>query len=333
MHRTLPLAIQRSTTGPATPEAPPALPQIGRQRLAMRGELSWVFDPLCVLAAALLATLLHTGEMLPGLPGLHPGTADDLAAAAWLGALLAPFLLRDAQFGALAGGGRTAAPLLAHALRFGLLALVILGLGWASGTQDRLTRGWVLLWLSGSFAMTLLARLHVALHVRRALQQGQLAEVVAVVGAGALGDRLLNELRRTAPRSVEVLGLFDDRAGRGGAIAPAGTTAELVELGKTRRIDWIVLALPAEAQQRLEETVLRLKALSAAIVLCPPHVGFALPPQVEGWVGETVAVGWLADQPVPAGEAWARRLVPRWIVTLLELSAAGLAAMVRRIAP
>lgn len=327
MHRTLPLALQRATTGPTAPEAPPALAQIGRQRLAMRGELSWVFDPLCVLAAALLATLLHSHW--PMLPGLPPGAADDLAAAAWLGALLAPFLLRDARFGALAGRGRTAALLLSHALRFGLLALVILGLGWASGTQDGLTRGWVLLWLSGSFATTLLARLHVALHVRRALQQGQLAEVVAVVGAGALGDRLLNELGHTAPRSVEVLGLFDDRAGRGGAIAPAGTTAELVELGKTRRIDWIVLTLPAEAQQRLDETLLRLKALSAAIVLCPPQLGFA---QAEGGGGESVAMGRLADDPAPAEDTEVRSIVPRWIVTLLELSVAGLAAIGRWIA-
>lgn len=329
MHPTLPLAIVRATTGPPVPEAAPALPHIGRQRLAMRGELSWVFDPLCVLAAALFATLLHSHwAMLPGLP---PGAADDLAAAAWLGALLAPFLLRDAQFGALAGRGRTAALLLSHALRFGLLALVILGLGWASGTQDRLMRGWVLLWLSGSFAMTLLARLHVALHVRHALQQGQLAEVVAVVGAGALADRLLNELGHAASRSVEVLGLFDDRAGRGGAVAPAGTTADLVELGKTRRIDWIVLALPAEAQQRLDETLLRLKALSAAIVLCPPLVGLA-PPQAEGVADDSVAEGRPADDPAPAEDTGLGGLVPRWVITLLELSAAGLAALLRRIA-
>lgn len=327
MASTLLLPIGLSAVDPATAPTPPALPQIGRQRLAMCGELSWVFDPLCVIVAALLArALLVRWAVLPG-------SADDLQAAAWLAALLAPFLLRDARFGAKAGGGRTAALLWAHMLRFGLLALVVLGLGWASGTQDRLTRGWLVLWLTGGFAATTLARLLVALAVQRALRRGRLAEVVTVVGAGPLADRLLAELGRAPAGHVEVLGLFDDRCGRGGRAAPAGTTAQLVEIGKTRRIDWIVLALPPEAQQRLDVTVQRLKALSAAIVLCPPHVGLALPQHVEGVVGETVAVGWLADHPAPADGAWARALVPRWIVTLFELSAAGIAAIAPRRAP
>ncbi|MDO8704297.1 MAG: exopolysaccharide biosynthesis polyprenyl glycosylphosphotransferase, partial [Sulfuricaulis sp.] len=83
----------------------------------------------------------------------------------------------------------------------------------------------------------------------------------------------------------------------------AGTLAQLIELGKTRKIDWILLTLPPTAEQRVLSMVQRLKALSVPIGLCPQHVGLTVPYRTIDYVGGSVPVSLLADRPIKRWEA------------------------------
>lgn len=311
--------------------SPPLLPD-AHARAATSGELSWLLDPLCVIAGAALATLLYADAGL--LPALGAGFARDAAPAAWFAGLLAPFVLRDRHFGELAARGRWAALAHRHALRVGLLALAILGLGAISSALVRFPSGWLMLWLSASLLCTALARLAAAAFTRWLQARGLLDDVVAVVGAGPAADRLVHALLRARPRTARLLGVFDDAPGVPGAAAVTGSIDRLIELGRTRRIDCIVLALPPEDEPQLQAVVQRLKSLAAPIALAPRHPGIRLPPRSAGFIGERVPVERLELPPpqAPLGlRAGAGDMLPRWVATTLGLLGGAVAALVRRV--
>ncbi|MDO8704276.1 MAG: WecB/TagA/CpsF family glycosyltransferase, partial [Sulfuricaulis sp.] len=110
----------------------------------------------------------------------------------------------------------------------------------------------------------------------------------------------------------------------------AGTLAQLIELGKTRKIDWILLTLPPTAEQRVLSMVQRLKALSVPIGLCPQHVGLTVPYRTIDYVGGSVPVSLLADRPIKRWEAVVKGgedFLPRWIITLALLPLMAMEAL------
>ena len=284
-----------------------------------------MLDPLCIVVAASIATLLCSYWHLLPLPA--PDFADSASAATWFAAVFAPFVLRDPHFGVRVGRAQLRTLMRAHARRWALMVAAIVVLGVISDTLDRFPIAWLFLWLAASLVATSFTRLLVVAWLRRRQRQGHLTEVVAVVGSGTLADRLVDALQRGAPRSTELLGIFDDRTTRIGQIGRTGDLAQLIELGKKRRIDCIVLTLPPTAEQRLNETLQRLKALAAPIGLCPQHL--ELPPahEVVGISGRRGASGRAIDA-IEDGSAFA----PRWVTTLLDLSGAAALAVARRLA-
>lgn len=291
---------------------------------AMSAALFLLLDPLCLLAAAWLASPRPAAELL------WPAV---LAAAA-----LSLFVLYDPRFGRQASRGGLAAVLRAHGLRFGVFAALLLGLGAAGGRLQDLQTAWLLSWLAAALALTSLARVLLAVELQRLQRAGRLAEVIAVVGAGQAAQRLVHALRRDGGQGVELLGVFDD--GFEGALPaearPRGTVQDLIALGQTRKIDWIVLALPAQAEHRLPQVLTRLKTLSVPIGLCPRHLEADLMRPGVAYVGGHVPVGLLVQPPVRRGEAVLQAgeaLLPRWIVTVLLLALTALGALGALVAP
>jgi Undecaprenyl-phosphate glucose phosphotransferase len=140
---------------------------------------------------------------------------------------------------------------------------------------------WLLLWAVGSVAGITAVRLVLSVRLARWRAAGRLKQVVAVYGTGDLAERLVARLA-ACPETVEIVGVFDDRAGRGVVGAglrelPHGTTAELVELSRQLEIDRIVVALPHSAEKRLLEILRKLHKMPVEISLAPDMVGFNLP--------------------------------------------------------
>ena len=300
----------------------------------MIGEILLLLDLLCLFAAAWISTALcvRCSAMLH----LTAGVGNDPAGAVMVAMVLAPFILYDKRFGAAASRGQMLALVRSHAVRVTLFAGVVLALGTASHALDAAPRAWLVLWFAGGLASTSLTRVGVARQVRHLQRRGGLAEAIAVVGAGPVADRLMHALRQTRSESIELLGIFDDRARRRdqGSLKPIGTVAQLIELGKTRRIDWIVLTLPPTAEQRLHSTMQRLKALSAPIALCPQHVGLAAFHPADHYVGDAVPVSLLADRPIKRWDAVIKTVedsLPRWITTLAMLPLLAIKAVSDRL--
>jgi exopolysaccharide biosynthesis WecB/TagA/CpsF family protein len=208
-------------------------------------------------------------------------------------------------------------------------------LGAACQMLDNCSFGWLVIWFVTSLLLTSLTRVVMAHYLRRLQRSGVLTEVMAVVGAGPVADRLVEALRQARPESFELLGVFDDKVigAVPSSIKSSGTVAQLLELGKTRKIDWIVLTLPPTAEHRVLSIVQRLKALSVPIGLCPQHVGLASARTID-YVGDSVPVSLLADRPIKRWNAVikpAEEFLPRWIITLVLLLLAGSQALTGRL--
>ena len=302
--------------------------------VSMVGSVALILDPICLAVAAWLSTVIymHWGMSL----SLSREFGGDLVHGALVAVVLAPFTLYDKRFGATASRGHLPGLLRSHVLRFAMWAAVVLVLGAVSRTLDGFPSGWLALWFAMSLLLTSLTRVAVAQYMRRLQRQGVLREVIAVVGAGEVADRLVHTLCQTRRETIELLGVFDDRINRAklGSADPAGTVSQLIELGKTRKIDWIVLALPPTAETRLLAIVARLKALAVPIGLAPQHVGSAVPYRTVEYVGDSVPVALLADRPIKRWDAVAKATedhIPRWIITLGSLTVAAVRALVARI--
>jgi exopolysaccharide biosynthesis WecB/TagA/CpsF family protein len=280
--------------------------RIGRDTVELIGDLLPLLDFLTVLFAARVATLLYAASMASSVPAT--GIVDGGGRAALAAAVLASIMLCDREFVALAARGHAAALLRCYSARLAMFVGAVLLIGLASRSLASLPPAWLMLWLGGALGVTTLTRVLLVGAVRQLERRGLLVETVAVVGAGPLADQLITQLRSAGRSRVQILGVFDDRAaGRaGGAMPPCGSVGDLLEAGKSRPPDWILLALPAAAHHRVRQLVDRLKALAVPIGLrAEPPV---LPPE------------WRRRAERPALEV----ALPRWILALRHLPVAAL---------
>lgn len=313
-----------------------ALPRrINRNAISLVSDLLPLGDFLCFLCAASLSTLFYTSQW-SALSFTPPGTG--LESAVWVAAVFAAFILYDQRFGDSASRAQKSLLVRSYALRFTLLAGLLLALGLITQVLDNVPPGWLTLWFITSLLLTSLTRIAAAHYVSRLQHQGALTEVIAVVGAGPLADRVVRTLRQTRPQTMELLGIFDDKSSRAthDGIKPTGTLAQLLELGKTRKIDWILLTLPPTAEQRVLSLVQRLKTLAVPIGLCPQHLELvgSGPYRSIDYVGGSVPVSLLADRPIKRWDAVLKALedyVIGAIITLLLLPVLAIIALAIKI--
>lgn len=277
--------------------------------------------PACTALTLLLAGYLTTLIYAASLATLPTEAWAVFGPAVLTAAVIGPFILYDKQFGLLASRADYMTLLRGHVLRFVLLAGVLSILAMVNPAWSKLPGLGLVLWLAISLALTIVMRVLLATHILRLEQRGVLREAIAIVGSGPIADRLVQQLKQARVRNIELLGVFDDKilGAEAGKVARTGSIAELLELGKVRKIDWIVMTLPCTAEDRLRSIVQRLKALSVPIGLCPPNVGLTLPCHHIDYVSDTVPLTLLMDRPMRRWRATLENFVPRWIVTLLLL--------------
>ncbi len=311
------------TMAPAAALNPPRR-TCSRATFAMWADGLLLLDPLAVLLAGWLATAWF-------VPGTGPAVPGDAALLIWAAAMAAPFLLFDRHFGRRASLGRGADGLPgllgAHAIRLVLLAALLGLLAWtgagARDPADERLLPWLVLLMLAVTATTLLVRLAYIGLARLLLRHGRLSETVAVVGAGASAQRLVERLRAMSPRIIEVLGVYDDGPRSRGRPVD-GSIEQLLRLGRERHIDWVVLSQPPGHARRVRALTQRLQALSAPITLSSPgasiedqapwavatgHVGHHVPIRLMPVGGAPMR---LPPRTSPVDPPWRRSTPQRW---------------------
>jgi exopolysaccharide biosynthesis WecB/TagA/CpsF family protein len=304
-----------------------------RDAVSMSHDLMLVLDISGLLLAAAISTAV-SAHWLVAL-GFIPDPGHRLMAVTVVVAAMALPLLHDPRFGRSASSGRVAALLRPHAMRLMLLTGLILALGTLGDVLTDFTRFWLLLWFVISMALTSLTRAAWVRYLRHLENDGRIGEVVAIVGHGEEADRLARMLGNPQRSTTELLGIFDDDgvAPESGPTASAFSIDRLLELGKTRRLDWILVAQPAGMEYRLPVLLRRLKALSAPVGICLPHAQTDLPYRGMEYVGGVIPISLLTErrtvrQDKSAGNG--ETFVPRWLITLALLPFRAVMALVAR---
>lgn len=264
--------------------------RLTRDVVALVGDLMPLFDFIAILLAAGLAARTIPSGISIGV--MIPEFWTDHNRAALAAAVLGPFILHDRALVAFISDDRASTLIGAHVARFLMFVVIVIGLGVLSGFLYGVSVDWLLPWFANALLITSLGRWLLVATLRRLEHDGIIVETVAVVGAGPVADRLIRRLREALGDNVVIIGVFDDRFGRSQDFAncPTGSIAELVDLGKSRALDWILITLPDSAEARLSSIVQRLKALAVPVGLCPQSVGLvaAYPGMADRPVSERV---------------------------------------------
>lgn len=290
--------------------------------VSMASGLLLIFDLLCVLLAGAFTSFYydHWFNLFKNSSPLH----HEIIQAVVVAVVLAPFILYDQNFGAVASRGKLTALVRRHILRFMIYSGVVLTLGIVSHALQIFPSMWFVLYICIGLLLTTVTRVLMAKLLRSLQRRGILTEVIAIVGNGPVADRLIKTLRQNSADSIEILGIFDDKiiGAPHSTNHSSGNLAQLIELGKTRKIDWILLTLPSTAEQRVLTISQRLKALSVSIGICPQHVGLTVPYRDINYVGDNIPMWLMANSPQQHMNTMLRgvkNIFPRWIITTLSL--------------
>jgi Undecaprenyl-phosphate glucose phosphotransferase len=314
-----------TTIGQVAPRIPRGL---SRDFIALAHDLLALGDACAIgLSGALSALLwmqLSLSSVLPGQVWATFGSRTMVAA------LVAPFVLRAKRPENVREPGDHRWN--AHELswRFFVFAMLMLGIGSATGSLHSAPGGWLALWAVLGWSAVMANRLLLVRALRLLERRGSLRDVVVIVGAGELADRVVQHFKQIKSSGLQIAGVFDDRLTRHQAVAnrPRGTVQDLLEVGKIRRIDWVLIAIPAAAEERLGALAHQLKSLATSIAICPQQ--FALHGPHHGWayVGNCLPAALLVDRPLHGWGAVVKRLEDMVLASTLLLLSLPLFAVV-----
>jgi len=257
-----------------------------KESLDITKDLLRFSDIALIFFAGILANFL-TGPRLP--IELWMSHLRDILTAA----VVAPFVLhqcglyRDESL-------RTTAGTIGSCL-YGCIALSLIGLvfGLSIPGFSPASWPWFVLWFVVSFALVAGTRLILSRIIDRLVREGSLSDRVAILGGGPLADRLVDHLAslhvlNPSRCPIEVVGIFDDRTSRlpDTCRTVRGTLDDLIELGKSRAFNRVLVTLPWSAENRLLDIRNRLQALSIDVSLCPDGIAFAIQPPRRSVFGD-----------------------------------------------
>lgn len=163
------------------------------------------------------------------------------------------------------------------------------------------SRGWAVTWVLLAFCELALLRIGARYLVGWWAKRGLLSRAVVVVGAGKIGDQLVNKLATAAGADIVVAGIFDDRLTRvPSAIAGhrvLGTTDDLIVFARSFPIDEVIIALPLRAEERIAELVQKLQTLPVDLRLSIDSIGGAFPMRRIGEIATARTID-IVDRPL-----------------------------------
>jgi Undecaprenyl-phosphate glucose phosphotransferase len=183
-------------------------------------------------------------------------------------------------------------------------------IAYATKVAEVYSRAWALMWLAITIGQFALIRAIVFGQLKKWARQGLLTRVVAIVGGGAEGRRLVAKLHKTGGSEIIIAGIFDDRRVR---LPPEieghrilGTTDDLICLARSLLLDDVIIALPLHADQRIGQLVSKLRSIPVDLRLSLESVdSFPIFGLEKLGHAQTIAI---LDRPL---KNWAR--VTKWL--------------------
>ncbi|MCY1663932.1 undecaprenyl-phosphate glucose phosphotransferase [Rhizobium sp. SL86] len=151
-----------------------------------------------------------------------------------------------------------------------------------------------------------------AFGIRNWSRNGIMERRAVIVGGGQPAKDLVRALEQQADNDIRICGIFDDR---GSARSPdvvagypkLGTFGELVEFARLARIDMLIIALPASAEQRILQLVKKLWVLPVDIRLAAHAQRLRFRPRAYSHVGSVPMLD-IFDKPLRDWDSVAKRV-------------------------
>ncbi len=176
-------------------------------------------------------------------------------------------------------------------------------------------------WFVGGAILLAAGRCLLWRKVRSWEEDGRLGEVVAIVGAGSVAQRLLRDLN-AHHNNLRIVGVYDDKAARlpsqcmGYPIR--GTVDDLIADARRLGIDTVIVAIPLAEDRLLVDTLNRLCLVPVDVRLCPDAFGLRLGEvQVSHKGGHTFLN--VVDRPLREGR-WAIKAIEDRVLGALILA-------------
>jgi len=229
-------------------------------------------DVIAVGGAGLIAHYLRFGHFMP---------RNEYLEAYLFVTIAAPFIFQS--FNVYDRERISREPTQLRRLGVGVLALIFvtLAVGYLTKTSIDFSRIWMSTW--GLLSILFLVALRVVLWVkyRGWKAKGVLNQRIALVGAGAQGERVVRYFAESGNPSLVLIGVFDDRRTRvPNQIADSpvrGTVDDLMEVIQSERVDEVIVALPWSAESRLLELLQKLRSAPIRVRLSPGAIAFRFP--------------------------------------------------------
>jgi Undecaprenyl-phosphate glucose phosphotransferase len=221
---------------------------------------------------------------------------------------------------------------LTHAMMtWGVTVSVLFLAAFFEKTSETYSRGWTLAWIISGPAVILIGRgiLHYA--IIALARNGHLTRNVVVVGAGNEGQQLIAKLQTSQDKSIAIRGVFDDRKSRlPGPVRGfkvLGTTDDLPYFARHVSIDEVIVALPLDAEQRLQALFHKLKLIAIDLRLSVEPVAQRFQVRGVSYIGD-VPVFEIADRPLKHWRAVIKWIEDKVIASILLICAGPLMAMI-----
>jgi len=161
-----------------------------------------------------------------------------------------------------------------------LVAGVLLLIAWGTKSTTFYSRIVFGSWLLMVPSVMALFHASTRLVLRWLRRHGRNTRTVVIVGCGDLGVNLVNRINTSRWMGLNLLGFFDDDPSKQGgtyeALPVIGTTADVVEYVKRKRVDVVYFALPMRADRRMRELFGALQDTTASVYLVPDMFAFEL---------------------------------------------------------
>lgn len=278
--------------------------------------LAAIFDAVIVVFSGVAVYLLYIGWNPASLPIYGVATAANLALT-----ISGFYMVGLYGFEAITTPARQASKI------FSICAVVLLLLvlfAFALKVSQDFSRVWSFASVMVSALLIFLARLSFHRLIVSWAQSGQLVRRIAIVGAGAQGERLAEALEKEHLKSpwIIVVGVYDDRKERSpatiGAYSYRGNLEDLIRDSREISIDDIIVALPWAAEERLLNIIRTLGVLPAKILLSPDLIGHQFLHRDFNRIGDVPYLS-IRDNPISDWNYLVKAVEDRFLASLFLL--------------
>ena len=213
-----------------------------------------------------------------------------------------------------------------------LVFSALMAIAFFSKLGQEYSRVWVATWYASGLMVLVLVRIVLCVAVRNWAKLGRLYRRAVIVGGGPAARKLIKALEASRDTDIRIYGVFDDRSGRRipnriDGYPRLGNVDQLIDFGREKRLDLLIIALPMTAEKRLLELFKKLWVLPVDIRLSAHTSELRFRPRAYSYIGNVPFID-LQDKPITDWDFVLKWVFDKVIASLALIALAPVMAMI-----